>query len=103
MQDNAPSHAAVATIKDLEERSVRLIYWPSFSPDLNPIERLWNIMKNWINTHYPNNHKTSYDTLRKQVREAWDAIREDTLEELIDTMQERCQDVIDAEGGHTKW
>jgi hypothetical protein len=45
----------------------------------------------------------SYDMLRKAVKEAWDSISAYQLSELIDTMHQRCQDVINAEGNHTKW
>ena len=44
-----------------------------------------------------------YKMLRKVVREVWDSIFVEQLNELIDQMQQRCQDVIDAEGKHTKW
>ena len=40
MQDGTPSHAAANTKKDLKERGVIVIYWPPFSPDLNPIEKV---------------------------------------------------------------
>ncbi len=43
-----------------------------------------------------------YKILRKVVREAWDSISVKQLNELIDLMHQRCQDVIDAEGKHTK-
>jgi len=45
MQDHAPGHAAKATIEDLHERGIHVIRWPAFSPDLNPIETVWNKMK----------------------------------------------------------
>jgi len=45
MQDNAPGHAAGYTREELEERGIRVIDWPPYSPDLNPIEAVWNIMK----------------------------------------------------------
>ncbi|KAF1977069.1 hypothetical protein BU23DRAFT_453791, partial [Bimuria novae-zelandiae CBS 107.79] len=45
----------------------------------------------------------SYDRLRGAVREAWDAITREQLLELIDSMRQRCQDVINAQGGYTKW
>lgn len=40
IQDGAPGHAAADIRKDLKERGVIVIYWPLFSPDLNPIERV---------------------------------------------------------------
>ena len=45
----------------------------------------------------------SYDRLRVAVQEAWEAITEERLSDLIDSMSERCQDVVNANGMHTKW
>lgn len=101
MQDGAPGHAAKETLKDLSERGIRLIIWPPFSPDLNPIETLWNDMKNWIGAHYAEN--LTYTILRQAVRASWDAIGQEKLDKLLDTMQARCQAVIDADGMHTKY
>jgi hypothetical protein len=64
MQDNAPGHAAQETPQDLIDRDVRVIFWPSFSPDLNPIETLWVRMKDYIELHYP--EKMSYDEFALQ-------------------------------------
>lgn len=102
MQDGAPGHSAGSTKQELLERGIYTIFWPAFSPDLNPIETVWNWMKDWIEERYGDKQHT-YDQLRKYVREAWDAITEDQLNSLIDTMQERCQAVIDAKGGFTRF
>lgn len=40
MQDGAPGHAAGETKQDLAERGIIVIFWPAFSPDLNPIKRV---------------------------------------------------------------
>ena len=45
----------------------------------------------------------SYDRLRGAVREAWDAITPQELNDLVDEMRERCQAVIDAEGKYTRF
>ena len=53
-----PGHAAGDTKQDLAERGIIVIFWPPFSPDLNPIERVWHIMKNYIQDNYP--HPSNY-------------------------------------------
>lgn len=104
MQDNAPAHAGRLAQEELLERGLRLILQPPFSPDLNPIEDIWNWMKDYIKLAYEI-EKTfnSYDNLRRVVKEAWEAVPLEKLVERLETMPQRCQDVIDAEGGYTNW
>jgi hypothetical protein len=106
MQDGAPSHSAAYTIDQLQERGIEPIFWPAFSPDLNPIETVWNKMKDWIELHHldlPAGKQRSYEQLRQIVKEAWEAIPEETLRRLVEGMRDRCEAVIMAEGGHTKY
>lgn len=101
MQDGAPGHRAGITIEDLRERGIYPIEWPPFSPDLNPIEKVWNLMKNYVAENFP--EIMSYNRLRDAVKEAWDKVSEYDLKELVDSIHDRCQAVIDANGKHTRY
>ena len=48
MQDGASSHTAAETLRDFAKRGIRVIFWPLYSPNLNPIKMVWDNMKNWI-------------------------------------------------------
>jgi transposase len=102
MQDSAPSHVARGTIQDLEERGIICMRWPAFSPDLNPIEMVWNWMKDWIQERYDDTLRGS-DALREAIIAAWNAVTEAYLNELLESMPARCQAVIDANGLHTRY
>ncbi|KAI1006884.1 hypothetical protein K3495_g1335 [Podosphaera aphanis] len=107
MQDNAPAHASAVTMNELRERSITTINWPPFSPDLNPIEHVWVSIKDCIQYHYPRldgGRQRSHDEFRDIVKEAWDdATKPEKLEKLIRSMNRRCEAVIRARGGPTKF
>lgn len=106
MQDNAPPHSASQTTQKLKEKNITSMVWPAFSPDLNPIEAVWNTMKNYIQYKYPDlgsGKVRTLDQLRVIVREAWDSISTDELRSLILSMPDRCRAVVDAKGGSTKY
>ena len=101
MQDGAPGHLAASTRQELQDRSIRTIFWPAYSPDLNPIKTVWNEIKDWIQDHYP--EKMNYDQLRGAVIAAWQQISVDFLNDLVDSMPKRCEAVIMADRMHTKY
>jgi hypothetical protein len=60
-------------------------------------------MKDWIQDHYEEEELCTNDAIRTAVWEAWDAVPEQILEDLIAEMPARCQAVIDANGMHTRY
>ena len=98
IQDGAPGHAAKATQEDLQERGVPVIWWPAYSPDLNPIKTVWDEMKDYIQDNYE--EKLSQDQLRSAVYAAWNSILPEFLSELVDSMHDRCEVVVRANSMH---
>ena len=103
MQDNASAHGAQATREMMAQMAILTIHWPAYSPDLNPIETVWCWMKDYIEIRTGVNANLSYERLQRLVWEAWEAVPQSLLDELIDSMPARMQAVIDAGGGHTKF
>ena len=77
----------------------RLDFWPPQSPDLNPIEHLWSCLEKLI--EQKRSQITSIEQLKVSLEEVWGKISVDLAERLVDSMKDRCQAVIDANGGYT--
>ena len=63
-------------------------------------------MKNYIQLPYPDlgeGRQRTQEDLRIIFKEAWYNVSADDLMKLIETMLARCQAVMDADGGHTKF
>lgn len=97
--DNARPHAARTTRDFLAEEDVNVMPWEPYSPDLNPIEHLWDELGRRVNARHP----TSRASLICVLREEWDAIPQQQIRRLVQSMRRRCTAVIDANGGHTRY
>ncbi len=69
-QDLAPAHTAKGTKSWFNDHGVTVLDWPANSPDLNPIENLWGIVKKKMRYTRPNNA----DDLKATVKETWASI-----------------------------
>lgn len=98
-QDNDPKHTSKVCKAWLQSNGVEVLNWPAQSPDLNPIENLWEIVNMKINRENCKNK----DDLFQAVKIAWEAISEDTIDNLISSMPKRCACVIQNKGFATKY
>jgi DDE superfamily endonuclease len=108
MQDNASIHTAKKVAQWFEDNGILILDWPSYSPDMNPIEHVWAKMKEWIVQHYPELSKlgksqAAYDQLARAIEEAWDAVDQEYIDNLIRGMPRRVAALYLAKGWHTKY
>jgi len=87
-------------LKFLDENNVELLDWAAQSPDLNPIEHVWAIMKKKLG-----NYKFSdFDALKKATLDVWEKeVTVELCQQLIMSMPNRIAEVIKAKGGSTKY
>lgn len=100
-QDNARPHTARVTREYLEDAHVHVIPWPARSPDLSPIEHVWDIIGKRLGNlpHPPDN----VHDLRRCVQEAWNEIPQDDIDHLILSAPHRVNECINNRGGPTHY
>ena len=101
MHDNARPHTARITVNNFTRLGIPVLPWPAKSPDLNPIEHLWDELERRLRARpvLP----TTLQKLSAALDQEWAAIPQDKIRKLIYSMRSRCLDVVSANGGHTRY
>lgn len=101
MQDNAPIHSARITTNWLHDNNINVLPWPAYSPDMNPIENAWAIMKHDLKSRVIHNRHE----LLTMVQQIWNNRMADEAfrVKLIDSMPSRVRSLHIARGSHTKY
>ncbi len=101
-QDNAPFHKA-QIISDwfLEhDNKFTLLKWPPQSPDLNPIQHLWDVVEREI--HIMDVQPTNQQQLRDAIMSIWTKMSEECFQHLVESMP-RIKAVLKAKGCPTRY
>ena len=99
--DNVRPHRARVVNNFLQQQQVIRMDWPSRSPDLNPVEHLWDILGRRIRANHP--PPPNLNVLFQTLQQEWQAIPQNTLQTLVRSMRQRCLAGINANGGHTRY
>ena len=97
--DNARCHVDRVCQDFLNQNHFRVLPLPAFSPDLSPIEHLWDDLGRRVR-HRQNQPKTLQE-LRDALVHQWNNILHAFIQRLVDSMCRGCERVVAARGGHT--
>ena len=100
-QDNATIHTTDAVIAFLVENQIETLKWPPQSPDLSPIENIWNAMKMKMKAMKP--RPRSHAKMRDAMLKIWGELTDDILEHLVSTFKDRLRKCLKAKGDLIKF
>ena len=87
LQDNDPKHTSLIVKQWLFRNGIQCIDFPPYSPDLNPIENLWNDLKRRVESH----NAANIEELQQHLSTQWEETNADLLAELAASMPRRCR------------
>lgn len=107
-QDNAGIHTAGEVQEWFEEHGIHVVEWPPHSPDLNPIEHVWRMLKDAVNRNHPHlvgsgRSKVALEDFQRAIIQEWEGLDQEKIDHLIRSMDYRVNHVLAAKGWHTKY
>ena len=101
LDDNARPHRARIVQEYMDRETIERMEWPAKSPDLNPIENVWGVMKQQLSRRLLPQH--TINDLWDMLLEEWNNVPIRTIRQFIPSMSRRIQSCIDANGGYTPY
>jgi hypothetical protein len=98
MHDNARPHIAQIVNEYLDTVEIHHMIWPARSPDLNPIEHVWDMVGRRVKVRTP--APGNLRRLSAAVIQEWQEIDQAVIQDLFEGMPRRMEAVIQATGGN---
>lgn len=93
-EDNDPKHTSKLAKQWKEDNLIDRLEWPANSPDLNPIENIWRIMKIKVAKYHPEN----LIQLRAAIILSWRSLPKNLAQNLVNSMQPRINKLLEVNG-----
>lgn len=100
-EDNAPAHRAHVVRNFMQAQGINRMDFPARSPDLAPIEHLWDAVGRRVADNHP--PPVNVNELVRFLTQEWAAIPQDIHRVLVRSMRQRCIECLAANGGHTRY
>ena len=96
--DNAPPHRSRLAQEQFDVCNIERMDWPPYSPDLNPIENLWNLIKKQLKSR--ENRPRNVADLQAALEQIWSDLyrQHDIWRKFIISMPDRLRKCISARG-----
>ena len=101
VDDNARPHRGAVVDEYLARQGITRMNWPAKSPDLNPIENVWSVMKHNISQRLTPN--STMADLRRMVLEEWQGLTMQFINRLVRSMNTRARQVVRYRGSFTDY
>ncbi len=99
--DNARLHDARICTQFLEAENIPVLAWPVYSPDMSPIEHVWDALDRRIRQRVP--VPANIQQLHTAIEEEWTNIPQTTINNLINSKWRRCVALREANSAHTRY
>lgn len=97
-QDNSSIHTSKITKNFIKNHDIKTIEFPPNSPDLNPIENMWHLIK-----HYLSKMEVTNENFKESVIECCKKVEYSSVHNMISNMHLRLQMIIGNDGSHIKY
>jgi len=87
LQDGATCHRAKSTLNAILKEAGDIIDWSALSPDLNPIEHVWSMLKTGVARRNPRNEAE----LRNAITQEWELLDNDIVISIARSMPKRLR------------
>ncbi|GFV93734.1 transposable element Tcb1 transposase [Trichonephila clavipes] len=101
MDDNARPHRADIVDDYLKNEGIARMAWPAYSPDLNPIENLWDALGHAVSSRSPSS--VTLIEIETALQEGWRLLNTSVVDHLIESMVRRCKRCIQMRGDHISY